>query len=125
MRQLPLMPLVNGSALVFALPHDIEKGGAGSNCACTGGSTVMILDCVHVRPHASVNNHDSVIFPPQMLDGDCVLRVEFTVPLIKQLPLELFENPRGLTEALPHATVIGFTGANTAGAEGSTVMFLD
>jgi hypothetical protein len=45
--------------------------------------------------------------------------------VIAQLPVKLFENPSRLVEALPHATVSGLTGANTAGAAGSTVMFLD
>jgi hypothetical protein len=46
-------------------------------------------------------------------------------PVIAQLPVKLLENPSKLVDAFPQATVSGFTGANTAGAAGSTVIFLD
>ena len=63
-------------------------GGAAANTAIGAGLTVMILVCVIVLAHASVNVQVSVTFPPH--GPGSALNVEVTVPLIKHVPLALF-----------------------------------
>ena len=47
----------------------------------------MILDAVDVRPHASVNDHDSVYDPPHSLCEPVIIPVD--VPLISHEPVSL------------------------------------
>ena len=58
-----------------------------ANTACAAGDTVIILDAVDVRPHASVNDHDSVYDPPHSLCDPLITPVE--VPLISHEPVSL------------------------------------
>ena len=60
-------------------------GGAAANTAIGAGSTVIVLVCVIVLPHASVNVQVSVTFPPQ--GPGSALSVDVTVPLIRHVPL--------------------------------------
>ena len=55
-----------------------------TNDAWAAASTEIILDCVDVRPHASVNDHDSVYEPPHALCEP--LMVPVTEPLIPHEP---------------------------------------
>jgi hypothetical protein len=43
-----------------AAEHVIVMLDAEANTACAAGETVMMRDAVDVRPHSSVNDHDSV-----------------------------------------------------------------
>ena len=63
-------------------------GGAAAKTAGGAGSTVMVLDCVIVLPHASVNVQLSVTGPPHTPGS--ALNVDVTVPLIRQAPLAPF-----------------------------------
>ena len=63
-------------------------GGANANTAAGAGLTVMILVCVIVLPQPSIKVQVSVTFPPHA--GGSALKVDVTVPLIKQLPLPPF-----------------------------------
>ena len=63
-------------------------GGAAAKTAGAAGSTVIILDCVIVLPHASVNVQLSVTLPPQGPGG--ALNVDVNDPLIRQAPLPPF-----------------------------------
>ena len=55
-----------------------------ANVGAGAGDTVMTLDAVIVRPHASVAVQVSVTVPPHAPGAvDCV---DVTEPLIKQLP---------------------------------------
>ena len=64
----PLISQEPLSPLVYA--REVPLGGADeqemviseveANTACAAGETVITLDAVEVRPHASVNDHDSV-----------------------------------------------------------------
>ena len=56
-----------------------------ANTACAAGETVMVRDAVEVRPHASVNDHDSVYEPPHSV---CVPEImPVAVPLISHEPV--------------------------------------
>ena len=57
------------------------------NTAGGAGLTVIVLVCVIVRLQASVNVQLSVTGPPQ--GPGKVLKVDVTVPLIRQVPLAL------------------------------------
>ena len=59
-----------------------------ANTACAAGETVIVLDAVEVRPHASVNDHDSVYEPPHSLCVPEITPVE--VPLISHEPVSPF-----------------------------------
>ena len=84
---------------------------------------MIVLVCVIVLLHASVNVQVSVTAPPQGPGN--VLNVDVTVPLIRHVPVALFVYARSLTTAAPQATVIGGAAANTATGAGLTVMILD
>ena len=60
-------------------------GAAAANTAGGAGLTVIVLVCVIVLLHASVNVHVSVTGPPHGPGN--ALNVEVTVPLIKHVPL--------------------------------------
>ena len=62
-------------------------GAAAANTAIGAGLTVIVLVCVIVLLHASVNVHVSVTGPPHGPGN--ALKVEVTVPLIKHAPLAL------------------------------------
>ena len=56
-----------------------------ANVAWAAGETVMMREAVEVRPHASVNDHDSVYDPPHSL---CVPEIiPVTVPLMAHEPV--------------------------------------
>jgi hypothetical protein len=40
--------------------HAIVMFDVAANTACAAGDTVIVLDAVDVRPHSSVNVHNSV-----------------------------------------------------------------
>jgi hypothetical protein len=56
-----------------------------ANVACAAGETVMVREAVDVRPHSSVNDHDSVYEPPHALCEPEIIPVE--VPLMAQSPV--------------------------------------
>jgi hypothetical protein len=56
-----------------------------ANVACAAGDTVMVREAVDVRPHSSVNDHDSVYEPPHALCEPEIIPV--ALPLISQLPV--------------------------------------
>ena len=56
-----------------------------ANVAAAAGETVMVRDAVEVRPHASVNDHDSVYEPPHAVCDPEINPVE--VPLMAQSPV--------------------------------------
>ena len=58
-----------------------------ANVAWAAGETVMVREAVEVRPHASVNDHDSVYDPPHEVCDPEITPV--AVPLMSQLPLSL------------------------------------
>ena len=60
-----------------------------ANVAWAAGETVIVLEAVDVRPHASVNDHDSVYDPPHAVCDPLMLPV--AVPLMSQLPLSPLE----------------------------------
>ena len=60
-----------------------------ANTACAAGDTVMVREAVDVRPHASVNDHDSVYEPPHAVCDPVMVPV--ADPLISQLPVSPFE----------------------------------
>ena len=57
------------------------------NTACAEGDTVMMREAVDVRPHASVNDHDSVYEPPHALCEPVITPVD--EPLISHAPVSL------------------------------------
>ena len=59
-----------------------------ANTACDEVDTIMLREAVEVRPHASVNDQDSVYEPPQELCDPVI--VEVTVPLMRHGPLAPF-----------------------------------
>ena len=63
-------------------------GAAAANAATGAGLTVIVLDWLMVRPHASVNVQLSVILPPHTPGG--ALSVDVTLPLIRHAPLPPF-----------------------------------
>ena len=63
--------------------------GGDVNVGAGAGVTVIVLDAVIVRPHASVAVHVSVRVPPH--GPGAAVCVEVDVPLIKQLPEPPFE----------------------------------
>jgi hypothetical protein len=66
----------------------IFEGGL-VNVGAGAGVTVIVLDAVMVRPHASVALHVSVTVPPH--GPGAAVCVEVAVPLIKQVPEPPFE----------------------------------
>ena len=62
---------------------------AEANTAAAAGETVMVRDAVDVRPHASVNDHDSVYDPPHAVCDPEIIPVE--VPLMAQSPVSPLE----------------------------------
>ena len=60
-----------------------------ANTAAAAGETVIVLDAVEVRPHASVNDHDSVYEPPHSLCVPEIIPVE--VPLMAHEPVSPLE----------------------------------
>src|SRR6185295_3953585 len=91
MAQLPLSPLLYASDVPLggAAEHVIVILDAAANVACAAGETVIVLEAVEVRPHASVNDHDSVYEPPHEVCDPLMLPV--AVPLMAQLPLSPLE----------------------------------
>ena len=67
--------------------HEIVMSEVEANTACAAGDTVIILEAVDVRPHASVNDHDSVYDPPHSLCEPVIIPVE--VPLMAHEPVWL------------------------------------
>jgi len=65
----------------------VTSAGGVVNTAAGAGLTVIVLVCVIVRLQPSVNVQLSVTGPPQ--GPGRVLKVDVTVPLIKQVPLAL------------------------------------
>ena len=63
-------------------------GAAAANTAGGAGSTVIVLDWLMVRPHASVNVQLSVTSPPHTPEN--TLSVDVTLPLIRHIPLPPF-----------------------------------
>ena len=63
-------------------------GGAAANTAAGAGLTVIVLVCVMVLLHASVNVQLSVTVPPH--GPGRAPRVDVTDPLIKQDPVPPF-----------------------------------
>ena len=63
-------------------------GAAAANTAGAAGLTVMILVCVIVLLHASVNVQVSVTVPPH--GPGSTPNVDVTVPLIRHVPLPPF-----------------------------------
>ena len=80
---------------------------------------------MEVRPHSSVNDHDSVYEPPHSLCEPEIIPVE--VPLIAQSPLSPFEyaSEVPLGGADEHEMVMFDVEANVACAAGETVMVRD
>ena len=58
-----------------------------ANTACAEGDTVMMREAVDVRPHALVNDHDSVYDPPHALCEPVITPVD--EPLISHEPVSL------------------------------------
>ena len=58
----PLSPFEYASDVPLggADEHEIVKSDVAVNVAWAAGETVMTREAVEVRPHASVNDHDSV-----------------------------------------------------------------
>ena len=81
----PLALLVYASELVTTAPHATVIGGADANTAGGAGLTVIVLVCVIVLLHASVNVQVSVTDPPH--GPGAAVCVDVTVPLIRQVPL--------------------------------------
>ena len=97
-------------------------GDTEANTATGAGLTVIILVCVIVLLHASVNVHVSVTGPPHAPGN--ALNVDVTDPLIKHVPVPPLVYVKSLATAAPHATVIGGAAANTATGAGLTVIVL-
>jgi hypothetical protein len=121
-KQAPVALLVYARSLVTAAPHATVIGAAAANTAGGAAETVIVLVCVIVLLHASVNVQVSVTVPPHGPGN--ALKVDVTVPLIKQVPLALLVYVRSDVTAAPHATVIGAAAANTAGGAAETVIVL-
>jgi hypothetical protein len=60
-----------------------------ANVAWAARETVMVREAVEVLPHASVNDHDSVYEPPQVLCEPEIVPV--LEPLISQLSVSPLE----------------------------------
>ena len=92
----------------------IVKSEVEANVAWAAGETVMMRDAVEVRPHASVNDHDSVYEPPHSLCVPEIVPVE--VPLIAQSPVSPFEYAREVPDggADEHEIVKSDVEANVA-----------
>ena len=98
---------------------------AAANVACAAGETVIVLDAVEVRPHASVNDHDSVYEPPHAVCVPEIITVE--VPLISHEPVSpfVYEREVPLGGADEQLIVKSEVAANVACAAGETVITLD
>ena len=96
-----------------------------ANVACAAGLTVMVRDAVEVRPHASVNDHDSVYDPPHEVCDP--LMVPVAVPLMSHEPVSplLYASEVPLGGAAEHEMVMLDVEANVACAAGETVMVRD
>ena len=70
-------------------PQAIVMAGSALITGSAAGVTVMVLDPLMVRLHASVKVHESVSVPPQPVTDPVLIAV--TVPEIRQVPLPLFE----------------------------------
>ena len=105
--------------------HEMVMSVVAANTACAAGDTTIILDAVDVRPHASVNDHDSVYDPPHALCEPVIVPVE--VPLMAHDPVSPFEYESEVPDggADEHDIVMYEVEANTACAAGDTVMMRD
>ena len=70
-------------------PQAIVMAGGALIVGNAAGVTVMVLDPLMVRLHASVKVQLSVSVPPQPVTVPVLVAV--TVPEIRQVPLPLFE----------------------------------
>ena len=86
-KQPPLNPFVNDKVVGAGNePHATVIATGAVIVGNVAGLIVIVLVLVIVLPRASVNVHVSVAVPPHAPAGVCVLSVEVTVPLIKQVP---------------------------------------
>ena len=86
----PLSPFEYASSVPDggAALHEMVMSVVAANVACAAGDTTIILDAVDVRPHASVNDHDSVYDPPHALCEPVIVPVE--LPLMAHEPVSPF-----------------------------------
>src|SRR6185295_9498650 len=84
--QLPLSPLLYASDVPLggAALHEMVILDVAANVACAAGETVIVLEAVEVRPHASVNDHDSVYDPPHEVCDPEIIPV--VLPLMSHEP---------------------------------------
>src|SRR5688572_9715510 len=115
--QTPVCPLVYANVVGAGadVPHGIVRLGAAANTAGGAGSTVIVLDAVIVRLHASVNVQVSVYVPPHAVCEPVITPV--AVPDISHTPVCPFVYAREVPvgAAALHAIVMFCAVTNTAG----------